>query len=361
MINDVDKSSNKQISWLNLVRVFACMSVVFFHVINGYMKDSYNYTQMKWPVYMGLLHSILRLYHVPTFFCISGFLYQKRIASTLSQWDKGKFLIKYTIFEFKKFINLMIPYYVFSIMYIFLSSFLESDMHTAYGFEQILILYKIPVAQYWYLLTLFFIFLLIPWMILIIKNVYVIFAFSMVLYFSTMWFNIPINGLQSRMVFFVLGCILARIGVMDRLSKIFKPIISIAIVVFVLVAYSVYYCNFNSGLNAYFIEIIVSIILICAIFILCTYAENKYVTKKIVKIAPYTMHIYIIHTWITGGIRVILRHLGIYSILPHVVIGFIIGGGISIAVSIIIKKIWWANIWFEPMSTYQIKFLKSSK
>lgn len=147
-------------------------------------------------------------------------------------------------------------------------------MHTSYGFKKIFTLYKSPVAQYWYLYTLYFIFFLAPVITRVIRG----------------------NGFAYIFV----------------------------------------------GL----------------IFLLSIKLWKKGVPKCVSGCAGITLHIYLIHTWITGPIRVILRHIGVWGLIPHIIIGFFVGSAINILVCMIVKKVWFFNIFFEPVSTFYNKKTK---
>lgn len=71
LLSDDNKSTGRM-EWLDLLRVFACFSVLLFHVISGYMKDAVNYTAMYWSDYMDYIWCIFMRYHVPVFLLSVG-------------------------------------------------------------------------------------------------------------------------------------------------------------------------------------------------------------------------------------------------------------------------------------------------
>ncbi|MGN0290078.1 MAG: acyltransferase family protein, partial [Lachnospiraceae bacterium] len=339
----------QRLEWLDLVRIFACFSVLFFHVINGYMKDAMTFSEMIWPDYMSFIWKVLSLYHVPTFFSISGYLYQKFNAGNFSKWNHGKIILGYKNFILKKVISLGIPYLLFSITYIFLSSFLANDMHTYYSIESILYLFKEPVAQYWYLHTLLLIFLIAPIISFVLKgNVAIQILILGFLNIFGIFFNFPTDTIGKVLfyyVYFTIGSLLAESNIIVMLGKKINTMIIILLFILTCAIYCVMDRRLiNNEIKSVFVCVI-SVLLIMEIFC-CAYSLKQCykIPQSIVGVAKYTLHIYLIHTWITGTLRVILRHLNIYSLLVHTIVGVVVGSVVSLLAAIIIKKIKILNV-----------------
>lgn len=349
---------NARIDWLDFIRVFACFSVVLYHVINGYMKDAETYTQMNWTGWADTLWNILKLYHVPTFFAISGYLYQKFTAEKFSKGNIKAWTKNYVSFQLKKICNLLIPYLIFSVLYIALSSFLEGDMHTSYGFKKIFTLYKSPVAQYWYLYTLYIIFFLAPVITRVIRgNGFAYIFVGLIFFYSSLLVDVSFLGIQSSFIFFALGYFMSWNNNILKLAEKLDAILITLLMAAVIVIYIIFQRVIANDLSGT-IKLIFSVLIISLIFLLSTKLWKKGVPKCVSGCAGITLHIYLIHTWITGPIRVILRHIGVWGLIPHIIIGFFVGSAINILVCMLVKKVWFFNIFFEPVSTFYNKKTK---
>lgn len=335
----IDKQS--RLEWLDILRVFGCICVLVYHVINGLIKDG-----MEVNGGLAFLSDMISLFHVPIFFVISGYLYYKYsdLSKNVGQIDiygreYGKLLKK-------KFIGLGVPYFVFSILYIILSSFISSEMHTSYGFESIIRLLWEPVAQYWYLLVLMYLFVLVPLIQLVLRNPKYVLVFAIIIKIITIYIDIPIIGeTLSMLIYFYLGISLCSI---EEKIKFNKKIAGSGLVVTIVL----YYIIWDLGVSGYVNELlcaIMSIIFLVEFIILAYEPKVKIIINVSSELSKYTLHIYLIHTWITGVLRVILRKLDIYNCWVHIFAGILIGLSVSLLISVIIKKMNIFNILCEPL------------
>lgn len=350
-MSDISNKENVNIDrqkWLDAIRIMACVSVLIFHVINGYMKDADNYSQMQWPFYMNCLRLVLKTYQVPTFFCISGYLYQKYVAYKFEKIN-SRIAVNYGKFIKKKIISILIPYFVFSILYVLLSSFLTKDMHTAYGMKSLAELYKNPVAQYWYLLSLFMMFLIAPLFSLAFKRkVWIQWGFLLLASLLLMFDIYPLSRLFPYFAYFSLGYVFANTQILEKATSGINRIIWL--IIFGLLSVAVILNDgllANNRLIGNRIDVLLSCGLIACIFMFY-YSLKDILNGKLLLLSKYTLHVYLIHTWITGIIRVILRKVGIYNVLVHTLVGVLIGLIVSFMLSIVIKKIGFLNFFFEP-------------
>lgn len=135
--------------WPDMVKVIACCLVVLCHfaqsmVKAGFMSDDAFYKWFQMTVYT---------FHVPLFFICSGFLYQKLscVVSVGAWWLNVR----------KKAISLGIPYCVFTLLTLVMKS-LAGDLANSAEIGPLQTLLFHPTAPYWFLYTLFFVFLFTP-------------------------------------------------------------------------------------------------------------------------------------------------------------------------------------------------------
>lgn len=81
-----------RIHWIDVARALAILLIVFGHIIGHCDK-------------LGLVLYYIQAFHVPIFFVISGFLF------------KTKEKQKYKGFVWQKFKRIMVPYFVFGLLF----------------------------------------------------------------------------------------------------------------------------------------------------------------------------------------------------------------------------------------------------
>ncbi len=365
MKNKENLKQNNRIQFLEILRVIACFSVLLFHVINGYNKDSLTKPQLYVPQFWNIVLIILPLYQVSTFFSISGFLFQKFNSESFEKLRKGFFFKDYGKLAVKKLVCLGIPYLFFSVLYIVLSIPLQSDMHTAYGLSSIFKIFIEPVAQYWYLHSLIIIFLIAPFILLVTRgNALIGFIISIVLYLSTLVINYPLQSPIEHLSTFFLGCLLAYSGkYWEKLAQKFIPVFWVA--VFFLISNIYVFFKLDSQWNdivSAIVELTAKIVLILVLFCFGVSLEkNKGIGSWAVFLSKHTLHIYLIHTWITGVVRVALLHFNVFNVIIHVLAGTVLGSLISFAAAFIIRKIKIFDFVFEPGKYINFKPRKQTK
>lgn len=82
--------SSKRIEWIDYLKAFACILVVLGHLLQSLQKSGIDNNQkitsfINWFIY---------LFHMPIFFCLSGYLYEEN--KTNFSWKN------YKRFEIKK-------------------------------------------------------------------------------------------------------------------------------------------------------------------------------------------------------------------------------------------------------------------
>lgn len=138
--------NKKRIVWIDSLKLFACLLVVIGHLYmsmeaSGWIRgDAFYYCFPIQTIYA---------FHVPLFFVCSGYLYQSK---------RVEYSFRSHIQNIKvKLINLGVPYLVFSMITLILkNAFSNAVNNPAPPIARTL--FVEPIAPYWYLYTLFFIF-----------------------------------------------------------------------------------------------------------------------------------------------------------------------------------------------------------
>ena len=133
-------------SFVDQLKGLACFLVVFGHVIMGIRKAG-----ISTPKSMVFVEEYIWTFHVPLFMFLSGYVY-RLTGGWEAKGTRKKFLLH-------KLFNLGIPYFVFSSVYILINS-VTSGVNNSSSISDILMLWRTPVAQYWFLYALFILFVI---------------------------------------------------------------------------------------------------------------------------------------------------------------------------------------------------------
>lgn len=339
-------TGNTRYNWIDSMKLFACILVVLGHlymsmVSGGWIDET--------AVYYCLPIQMVYTFHVPLFFVCSGFLYQiKSVDYSMSSHIKN---IKI------KALSLGVPYFVFSIITILLKMVFASEVNNQ-ATPMLRTLFWEPVAPYWYLYTLFFLFCLIPcfqnkkylnWAFLIalmVKIVYVVLPWKVVL---------PdlISKLASNAIWFLFGMVLTQNDVRKKMMNKWGTYTALIMGGLLSV---MFYRHSNSSRAVQFVIAMLFVYSLTSLFIQMTYKKSK---SNIADISRYFMPVYLMHTIFAAGIRIVLLKMGIHALGVHIVVGVIVSIAIPILVYEIAKKSWLLLFWIEPIKAIKVKGKKN--
>lgn len=316
---------------VDCLKGYACILVAFGHVILGVRNGG----NVKTPFFSDELESFIWSFHVALFMFLSGYVYQ------LTGGCAGK----RSRLEFikHKLLNLGVPYFVFSAVYIVINSVIPG-VNNANKLSDILFIWKDPVAQYWFLYTLFVLFLLWTVLSLFLKN-WQITVLLVILYYVCNFADIRIPFLDQGLGYafsFGLGTCLNSL-VADKWKKAAK-IITIALHVSVVSVFI--YTGFT---NKNFFDDAEEFIGICAsIAFISMLIKLAAAEKALLFINKYSFPIYLLHTIFTAGTRIVLIKLGIHNYEIHVIGALIIGIGMPVLVGMVTERIPVLDFFFYP-------------
>lgn len=338
--------SKEHILWIDILKAMACICVLLGHVINGLIK-----ADMLVPNLVRHFNTYIYLFHVPCFFFASGYLYAYKKIRTWKEY--GRFLLK-------KAVEIGTPYLVCSILYIALSALFRSEMNngTLYQYDMMRYLWKMPIAQYWYLYALLELLIIIPIFELIIKDISKIYLwiglallafygksemlqmsyiieYGVVFYLGVVWNNFKIEKIEHNLVkylnyswgiYIVGGMMLYFVYINVCKSTLFCPQIS-------------------SILKHVVVLLLVLIMVRCS----CLIDRSTTLLKTfLLWLSNYSFYIYLFHTWFSGTARVLLFRAGIMNCWIHIFIGMTTGLFGSIIVARCIRRVLMFQILFEP-------------
>lgn len=316
---------------------YACFLVLFGHVIRGIRTANISMPQ----IFLGV-ELFIWSFHVALFLFLSGVVY-KLTGEWKNQKTRWGFILH-------KLMNLGIPYVVFSSIYILINS-LVGQVNTQSSVTDILYIWKTPVAQYWFLYALFFLFCI--WAILsgILKN-WQITAIVLVI-----GYGVPLLGGSLACFDIVFYSALAfGIGTFVNFGSLTKPNTAIKCAVILLhLAAGTALILLDKIEAPLFKELILLLGIYASILFISMLQGCKPIARFLDFINKYSFQIYLLHTIFTAGIRIVLLRIGIAQWWVHVPVGTVCGIVFSVLAAIIAKKIWFLNFLFFPTKAFRKK------
>ena len=321
--------------FIDRLKGYACFLVLFGHVIRGIRTAGIHIPEFFWGMEL-----FIWSFHVALFLFLSGVVYRltKEWKGHKTKWG----------FILHKLLGLGIPYVVFSIVYISINS-LIGGTNTQLSMTDILFIWKTPVAQYWFLYALFFLFCI--WAILsgILKN------WQITVFALLIGYGIPLLGgtLGSLEIVFY-SSLAFGIGTFidfENLAKLKTPtkclivlahlVVGTVLIILNLIEYPLIK-EFMLLFGIYASVLFISILQNC-----------KLIARFLSFINKYSFQIYLLHTIFTAGVRILLLRLHITQWWIHVPVGTVCGIVFSVLASIIAKKIGFLNFFFFPTKSFK--------
>lgn len=318
----------KRERWVDYVKLLACILVAAGHFFMSMVEAN---ILPDTTIYAGFIR-LIYYFHVPLFFMCSGYLYQKKSkVKTLSSW-------KNNILE--KAITLGIPYFVFSVATWMLKNVFSGSVNTQNDGLLVTLFVK-PASPYWYLYTLFFIFLITPnfggrrgalvglLAAVALKYIGMFGFFAADIYAITSTFD--------NLVWFILGMCLSVFDIPERCNtSIWKGIGILCGGMFLAASVSA-----SSGLlHSATFDLVMGTLGCASVFlIILRWNPGNKLRGFVNLLSRNTMPVYLMHTIFAAGIRVALLKLGICNPAVHVFIGLVASFGGPMLVAWIMEKL----------------------
>lgn len=322
-------------TFVDTVKGYACFLVVFGHVIMGMRLAG-----VAAPAFFPVLERFIWSFHVALFLFLSGYVYQMT----------GGWKSKGTRLRFirHKCINLGVPYVIFSVLYIVINS-VVGGANTQFSPADVFSIWKTPVAQYWFLYALFFLFCI--WTVLsgVLQNLQI--TFFVVL----LGYVLPLFGLGfgafDVVIYSALPFGLGTFLNMQRLKKGSVPLRLFIIGVHLVLGLTL---SFFALLDAPGIkEGMLVLGIYASILFISLLKAYRLPSRFFLWINRYSFQIYLLHTIFTAGIRMVLIRLHITFWPIHLVCGCVFGIGLSVLAAKIAEKVPFFNLCFFPSKAYK--------
>ena len=322
---------------------YACFLVLFGHVIMGIRLAGVDIPEFFWG-----MEKFIWSFHVALFLFLSGVVYK-----VTGEWKNKKTKWEFLLY---KLYNLGIPYMAFSAIYVLINSFV-GETNTGFAPSDILNIWKTPVAQYWYLYALFFLFCIWTTFSGILKNWQITIVAVLIGYLAPI-FGIPLGSLD---VVFYSALAFGTGTFVDFKSLSKLRTWAKCLVVILHIVTGIIFVLLNIIEVPFIKEIMILFGIYSSIMFISILQNCKAIAYILDFINKYSFQIYLLHTIFTAGIRVILFRSNITQWWIHVILGTACGLAFSVAAAKIAKKFKCLNFFFFPSKVLMLKKEENKK
>lgn len=333
-------NNRKNITWVDYTKIFACVLVVLGHLVKsfegaGYLSGS--------SLYYCVPIRTIYCFHVQLFFVCSGYLYQ-RFKKDISL--KGHFRN-----VGNKAIALGVPYFIFSGITLIMKNAFSGKVNSE-ATPVLKTLFIKPMAPYWYLYVLFFLFLIIP-CVKDSKKLYLIFALSVIIkilyVLSPFGWPYIILQIASQSIWFTFGMVLTTI---KWNSNIFEKILCIVLgIAGFFMAFVVFRNNSGTKISRF----LISILLVSFFVYLFAWISKDREGRVSSRFRKYILPIFLMHTIFAAGVRIILTKAGINLFSVQAILGIVASFVFPMLVYKFIKNKWYLLVFVEPLKAWKMK------
>lgn len=320
---------------------YACFLVLFGHVIMGIRLSG-----VYIPSFFEGAEKFIWSFHVALFMFLSGVVYKET-----GEWRTKKTKLNFIV---HKLLNLGVPYFVFSTVYILINSFV-GQVNTQNSIFDVFSIWKTPVAQYWFLYALFFLFVI--WTVLsgILKNWLITILVLLIGYVAPL-FGISLGSFD---IVFYSGLAFG-VGTFVNFSKLNKvPFVIKILVVLAHIATGVALVIFGVIEKPFAKEIMILFGIYSSIMFISLIGNSKILASFLGFINKYSFQIYLLHTIFTAGIRIVLIRVNVTQWWLHIILGTVGGIVFSVLAAIIASKLKFLNFFFFPTKILKLGKEKS--
>jgi len=150
-----------------------------------------------------------------------------------------------------------------------------------------------------------------------------------------------IDSIMSYGIYFSIGTILFDKKKSKKLSILLMSMLYIVISILVYIFVK----------NSYINKILNICFAIVGILIMINLFNDSYKSKILDSFKKYTFQIFLLHTFFSAGVRILLLKMGINSFLIHLIIETFTGIYFPVLVSVISEKMKFTQIVFYPIKT----------
>ncbi len=340
--------TSKRIGYIDALKGFAIICVVIGHVADGYFSAGM-YPESSTFIYS--VYNIVYAFHMPLFMMISGFVFCT--AYVREGIPNAKRI-------HRQILNLVAVYLIFSISFGLFKVAVGKYTNKPVSLMDVAMIWAKPIAPYWYLYVLIFLYLIFSVERLYKINKYIMISLLTVLALISQLFYLPYFQINSMLYY----AIFFYIGLLHSLSddKIIGNKVLAVIMLCASVALSAVLWNKENDMEKilsknFAASIVIALGVSLAIWYLFENIKALGSNRFLQTIGRYSLEIYVIHCVFTAGFRIIIPRLGIENVYLSFLLNTIISTAIPIGFSFVCKKLNIHGLFFKPV-TY-IKNLKN--
>ena len=319
-----------RLDWIDTLKGFAIFTVVLGHCVTDSMASN-NYQDYK--IVMKTIYDFIYSFHMPLFFVISGYLFY--LTKSYTKF-KSKALDYFLVYLFWSFLT-------------WLSKFIAgSHVNNPVTFYDLVAILWHPILVLWYLYVLivfYIVFSLIDFKRINLKHLIFFGIIGCVVRYLPIDIGILKNCFYYSF-FFALGGYLCLNKIEIPFPLAFTSFIICILNSILYITYPISLSNELSILKGFIIANAATFILFFS-FVKLKFLSNSPTFKLLGK---YSLQIYVIHCFITGGLRIAFRIIGINNFVLYFTLGTLLGIIIPIIIAKICEKNYFLNIPFSPIA-----------
>lgn len=315
----------------DLLRGYACLLVVIGHVFIGVRTSG-----IAVPGFLAVSEKFIWSFHIDLFMFLSGYVFSLT-GGAAAKGGRRAFLLG-------KLLSLGVPYLIFSCLYAVVNS-LTPGVNNSSSVSDVLSIWYKPIAQYWFLFALFWLFVI--WAVISkpIKSNALITALLYTFFIVCKCFKINLGFLDSSfncVLAFGLGTCIKSLNI-SRLPKAVR-----AVTAALHIAAAVILINFNLYTKLFIDDILTVFGIFSSLCFISLISRLPAVSKALGFICVYSFPLYLTHTFFTAGARIILLRLGVTNCFVHIAAGIAAGLLFPIAAAKAAELSPFLNFFFYP-------------
>jgi len=330
----------RRISWIDFGKGFTIFFVLVAHCIDE-LYGTKLFTDFN--LFSQISLEVIYTFIMPCFFALSGFLY--KTPKNLNDYAKS---------IYKKSIGLLIPYTIFSIIYVVLQHC--TKVNKLNSWDSLLYIYIRPISYLWFLYILFFIFLVVEFFDLIHtpQQLQIIIYVSLFFLFQILHTNIYISNTFSWIPCFYMGILIKKYSAIfkNKLLILILSIYTISCLSLQPLIKSDWFRTNGMTLNTFSFKL-TSIVLIFFLFSIIN--QNK-LFDYFKKYGKDSMIIYLVHLPITSMFKIVLIKVGISNYILLLFLLITLSWLLSIFICHLSHKLKIINFIFYPYTQINTYF-----
>lgn len=329
-------ASRPREEWLDGLKGFAALLVVLGHVLSGYL-DARLFPEALYSFYP--VRSWIYSFHMPLFFMLSGFTF------TMAYWDQNTGRLRRSRY-LRQLISIAWLYVLFALLQWCVKAVVPALVNEPLTVSDLLRMFIEPIGNFWYLYVLFVFYLLgvilqlprlKPVWLLLLGGISIV-----VLDYCLNWYQLTLYRILYHFFFFALGSALCVHRPALRSGKLMG--IGILFLVPVGLIWYFYWPRWWYANWAVCIALANSYVFIWLFTRFRTLA--RFPLFKIC--GKYSLELYLLHTFFTGGFRTVLTMAGVVSPWLHVWLNFLLSTILCLMIAALAARIPALDLLFHP-------------